>query len=71
MGQRKWIRVKLGHRGFATMRLECKYMRIGSGTGIFRSDTRAILKWARENGCSWDQQTCKEAYYNDNLETLK
>jgi hypothetical protein len=30
-----------------------------------------ILKWARENGCPWNEWTCFYAVENDHLEVLK
>ena len=30
-----------------------------------------ILKWARENGCTWDEQTCSKAAMNGQLEILQ
>ena len=30
-----------------------------------------ILKWARENGCQWDEVTCAMAAYGGQLEILK
>jgi hypothetical protein len=29
------------------------------------------LKWARENGCPWDEETCADAAEGGHLETLK
>ena len=30
-----------------------------------------VLKWARENGCDWDSNTCSYAAENGHLEVLK
>ena len=30
-----------------------------------------MLKWARENGCPWDEDTCLWAVKGGHLETLK
>ena len=30
-----------------------------------------VLKWARENGCPWDEDTCVYAAENGHLEVLK
>ena len=30
-----------------------------------------MLKWARENGCPWDEWTCALAVYGGHLEVLK
>jgi hypothetical protein len=30
-----------------------------------------VLKWARENGCPWDEQTCAHAAEGGHLEVLK
>jgi hypothetical protein len=30
-----------------------------------------VLKWARENGCPWDEQTCSSAATGGHLEVLK
>jgi len=30
-----------------------------------------VLKWARENGCDWDANTCLYAAQNGHLEVLK
>jgi hypothetical protein len=30
-----------------------------------------VLKWARENGCPWDENTCAWAAERDHLEVLK
>jgi hypothetical protein len=32
---------------------------------------RSILKWARENNCHWDEQTCADASTSGHLEILK
>ena len=29
------------------------------------------MKWARENGCPWDEVTCAYAAQNGHLETLR
>jgi hypothetical protein len=31
----------------------------------------SVLKWARENGCEWNDWTCTEAAYLGHLEVLK
>ena len=30
-----------------------------------------MLKWARENGCPWNEETCEYAAKHSHLETLK
>jgi len=30
-----------------------------------------VLKWARENGCPWDEETCAYAAKGGHLEVLK
>jgi hypothetical protein len=30
-----------------------------------------VLKWARDNGCPWDEETCSEAVESGHLEILK
>jgi len=30
-----------------------------------------VLKWARENGCQWDQSTCAYAAAGNHLEVLQ
>jgi hypothetical protein len=30
-----------------------------------------VLKWARENGCPWDERTCANAAEGGHLEVLK
>jgi len=30
-----------------------------------------LLKWARENQCPWDEDTCANAAYNGDFEVLK
>ena len=30
-----------------------------------------VLKWARENGCEWNSNTCANAALNGHLEVLK
>ena len=30
-----------------------------------------LLKWARQNGCNWDSNTCSNAAFNGHLEVLK
>ena len=30
-----------------------------------------VLKWARENGCPWDEMTCTYVAYGGQLEVLK
>jgi hypothetical protein len=30
-----------------------------------------VLKWARENGCPWDEETCSAAAEGGHLEVLK
>ena len=34
-------------------------------------DSLTCLKYAHENGCSWDKQTCSEASRDGHLECLK
>jgi hypothetical protein len=30
-----------------------------------------VLKWARENGCSWDDETCSDAAMGGHIELLR
>jgi hypothetical protein len=30
-----------------------------------------VLKWLRENGCPWSENTCVEAIYGGQLDTLE
>ena len=57
----------------------CAHVRARKRMSLGREDVRVrgdeghleVLKYARENGCPWDETTCAAAAKNGHLETLK